>query len=148
MIRRPPRSTQSRSSAASDVYKRQPRDDVLGRAVREDETLEERVGREPVRAVNAGARRLARRVQAGQAGPPVQIRHDTAGVVVLRRRHRDELLGEVDPVLEEALVDGREPAAQEVRSELAGVEEDVVGPGPRQSWTIARETMSRGASSA
>ena len=26
MIRRPPRSTQSRSSAASDVYKRQPTD--------------------------------------------------------------------------------------------------------------------------
>src|SRR5450756_2561855 len=29
MIRRPPRSTQSRSSAASDVYKRQGPDDVL-----------------------------------------------------------------------------------------------------------------------
>src|SRR5680860_1923068 len=29
MIRRPPRSTQSRSSAASDVYKRQPLDAVL-----------------------------------------------------------------------------------------------------------------------
>src|SRR5680860_1876751 len=28
MIRRPPRSTQSRSSAASDVYKRQPRGDT------------------------------------------------------------------------------------------------------------------------
>src|SRR5665648_753958 len=28
MIRRPPRSTLSSSSAASDVYKRQPRDDV------------------------------------------------------------------------------------------------------------------------
>src|SRR5450756_359776 len=28
MIRRPPRSTQSRSSAASDVYKRQPRESV------------------------------------------------------------------------------------------------------------------------
>src|SRR5450756_3198810 len=32
MIRRPPRSTQSRSSAASDVYKRQ----VLGRASRHE----------------------------------------------------------------------------------------------------------------
>src|SRR5450756_1138448 len=29
MIRRPPRSTQSRSSAASDVYKRQPDTDLL-----------------------------------------------------------------------------------------------------------------------
>src|SRR5450756_1401656 len=29
MIRRPPRSTQSRSSAASDVYKRQPRRDGI-----------------------------------------------------------------------------------------------------------------------
>src|SRR5450756_3079297 len=33
MIRRPPRSTQSRSSAASDVYKRQP---MIGAAVRFD----------------------------------------------------------------------------------------------------------------
>src|SRR5680860_1904078 len=31
MIRRPPRSTQSRSSAASDVYKRQVRDRALAR---------------------------------------------------------------------------------------------------------------------
>src|SRR5450756_2375784 len=30
MIRRPPRSTQSRSSAASDVYKRQPREPPHG----------------------------------------------------------------------------------------------------------------------
>src|SRR5450756_1167171 len=32
MIRRPPRSTQSRSSAASDVYKRQALDRAAGRA--------------------------------------------------------------------------------------------------------------------
>ena len=30
MIRRPPRSTQSRSSAASDVYKRQGKDTIIG----------------------------------------------------------------------------------------------------------------------
>src|SRR5450756_3025508 len=35
MIRRPPRSTQSRSSAASDVYKRQLVDQVLAREVRQ-----------------------------------------------------------------------------------------------------------------
>eukprot|EP00657_Telonema_sp_P-1_P005593 TRINITY_DN23075_c0_g1_i1.p1 TRINITY_DN23075_c0_g1~~TRINITY_DN23075_c0_g1_i1.p1 ORF type:complete len:177 (+),score=57.43 TRINITY_DN23075_c0_g1_i1:107-637(+) len=37
MIRRPPRSTQSRSSAASDVYKRQQLDEALSQAVRGDE---------------------------------------------------------------------------------------------------------------
>ena len=33
MIRRPPRSTQSRSSAASDVYKRQELEDAMAKAV-------------------------------------------------------------------------------------------------------------------
>src|SRR5680860_1078758 len=36
MIRRPPRSTQSRSSAASDVYKRQNQNRVVGRRRRSD----------------------------------------------------------------------------------------------------------------
>src|SRR5680860_373058 len=35
MIRRPPRSTQSRSSAASDVYKRQVREEILFHAYHE-----------------------------------------------------------------------------------------------------------------
>src|SRR5450756_2470605 len=34
MIRRPPRSTQSRSSAASDVYKRQVYEQFLGKVIR------------------------------------------------------------------------------------------------------------------
>src|SRR5450756_2349815 len=37
MIRRPPRSTQSRSSAASDVYKRQDRDQESCRSRTEDD---------------------------------------------------------------------------------------------------------------
>src|SRR5450756_2978646 len=43
MIRRPPRSTQSRSSAASDVYKRQPLlavDEALGPVVPEEQFIE------------------------------------------------------------------------------------------------------------
>src|SRR5450756_3145239 len=41
MIRRPPRSTQSRSSAASDVYKRQVMDCLCSRLLHESPTVEE-----------------------------------------------------------------------------------------------------------
>src|SRR5450756_842933 len=56
MIRRPPRSTQSRSSAASDVYKRQVADDamlVVGRP-REGETDCHRLRRHHGRLARSG----------------------------------------------------------------------------------------------
>ena len=43
MLRRPPRSTQSRSSAASDVYKRQVRV-LLGRRERDDQRVHQALG--------------------------------------------------------------------------------------------------------
>src|SRR5665809_32982 len=41
MIRRPPRSTQSRSSAASDVYKRQVLLDALGSAIMDRDQVDQ-----------------------------------------------------------------------------------------------------------
>src|SRR5450756_406901 len=62
MIRRPPRSTQSRSSAASDVYKRQ-------------------------RRCGWGGRR-ARRSHRGRAGDPVPLVRGAGGVLRAGRRGR------------------------------------------------------------
>ena len=57
MIRRPPRSTQSRSSAASDVYKRQALDH-LGRGLGDDLEMDLLQGLRPLelRPVAAGRR--------------------------------------------------------------------------------------------
>src|SRR5450756_3256862 len=71
MIRRPPRSTQSRSSAASDVYKRQP----LHRAVRGDEG--DAFPHAALRAEPADVQRLgtqAERTAAGRLRPEQQVR--------------------------------------------------------------------------
>src|SRR5450756_972538 len=69
MIRRPPRSTQSRSSAASDVYKRQPwRARSVRAAGRRDEDLWTGDRRGRVRLWRGGCRRKPGAGGAGQAG--------------------------------------------------------------------------------
>src|SRR5450756_835787 len=73
MIRRPPRSTQSRSSAASDVYKRQQQD---------------RAGWLIVHAALAATPYLLRRQH-----------WDTAGTLLEQALHRDESPGTVGAVL-------------------------------------------------
>src|SRR5450756_1362664 len=82
MIRRPPRSTQSRSSAASDVYKRQVlfcQVDVTGRT--EIEPSAETLARNLLRYVSAW--KPAPRRQAVYAGEPAGLRHlESIGVSV------------------------------------------------------------------
>src|SRR5450756_3031730 len=68
MIRRPPRSTQSRSSAASDVYKRQDYDNAINSAVRK---LREALGDDSgaPRFIETSARRGYRFIGAIEAPP-------------------------------------------------------------------------------
>ena len=102
----------SRRSGAAGVGSEQlaggePRGDVVGDAVGEDQALEQRVGGQPVGAVDAGARGLAARVQAVEGGPAVEVDLDAAAGVVLRGGDRDEVGGEVEAVLAEAAtIDG------------------------------------------
>src|SRR5450756_301420 len=67
MIRRPPRSTQSRSSAASDVYKRQPQRSVLANLF---------VNREPTRFGLVSPQRMEERSRAllAELGLQVDVR--------------------------------------------------------------------------
>ena len=69
------------------------------RAGAEHEALGERVGGEPVGAVQAGAGALADRVQARERGPPVDVGGDPAHHVVGGRRDRHKLALGVDPGL-------------------------------------------------
>ena len=64
---------------------------VRGDPPAEDQPLQQRVGRQPVGAVHAGAGRLAAGVQARHRGPSVQVGGDPAGGVVRGRRDRDQL---------------------------------------------------------
>ena len=63
----------------------EPGREVVGDAAGEDEALEERVAREAVGAVDAGARRLAARVEALERRPSAQVGAHAAARVVLRR---------------------------------------------------------------
>src|SRR5450756_2834784 len=76
MIRRPPRSTQSRSSAASDVYKRQAGMDRL--AARDDRGRDDRRGREvaPLGVGGADADRLVGELGGERVAVRLAVRDD------------------------------------------------------------------------
>ena len=94
----------------------------LGGACSEHEAFGERVGGEAVRAVHAGARALADRVEAGQGGAPVQVAHDAADQVVGGGSDRDGLaLG-----VKAGLVAGGEHVREACWVDRAQVERDVV----------------------
>ena len=106
------------------------------RAAAEDEALAERVGREPVGAVQAGAGALADRVEALDAGrPPVEVGDDPAHHVVagggdrdaLRRRVQPGLLERGDDVREAPRVDHRHVEADRVRAGAPQQVEDRAG---------------------
>ena len=92
----------------------------VGDAAREDESLEQRVGGQPVRAVHAGAGGLAGRVEAGHVGAAPQVGADSAAGVVAGGRDRDQVGDGVDAVRAGGGQDGREPALPELRARGAG----------------------------
>ena len=118
-------------------------------AVAEDEPLEERVRRQAVRAVEAGARRTRRwpRGPGWSCGPSRSVR-DAAAHVVRRRDDRDGLRGDVDA----RSAGTRRRCWGSARARSAGF----LSVMSRSTWSapvrfisksMARATMSRGASS-
>ena len=104
------------------------------RPATEDEALEKRVRRQPVRAVDARGGTLAGGVEAGNLAAAVEIGHDPSDRVVRRRRDRDRRLGRVVAALREAPHQAREASAVD----LAQVEEH----GPARS-DLARDDVAR-----
>ena len=84
----------------------------------EDETLEERVRREPIRAVNARAGTLAGRVQPGSSVRPSRSVTIAAHRVVRRGRDRDRLDGGVEArILDRRHQDGKRSAVDRAQVE-------------------------------
>ncbi len=86
------------------------------------QAFEQRVAGQPVGAVHSGTGGLARGVESGQAGAPVQIRAHAAHGVMRRRPHRDQVGADVDVVLQAGGVDAREARCQVVGIEMRQVE--------------------------
>ncbi len=89
----------------------------------EHEALGERVRREPVGAVYAGARALTHRVEPRKRGPSVQVADDAAHQIVGGRGDRDELSLGIEPGVATSVEDVREA----IRLDRANVEQHVVG---------------------
>ena len=81
------------------------RRDRLDDAGAEHQAVEQRVRREPVRAVHAAARGLAARPRAREVAGAVEVGHDAAGQVVRGGRDRQEVVARVE-------ADGRAPTAR------------------------------------
>src|SRR5680860_1921653 len=99
MIRRPPRSTQSRSSAASDVYKRQPRklNKELYTSSEFEKFWEKISGRTTYRVSVDRESIISSAVTAIQAEDkiePLRIQVTRAGVKILRGGAKGEELGQ------------------------------------------------------
>src|SRR5256885_16363729 len=92
----------------------------------EDESFEERVGGEAIRAVETGASGFADGEEAGQGGLPVEVGADAAADVMRRRHHRDRLLRHVDPEGQAGRVDVREMLDEETLSQVPHGEEGAV----------------------
>src|SRR3546814_2219558 len=91
---------------------------MLRRRLAEDETFEQAVRRQAVRAVQPAFGHLARCVEAGKIGASVGVdRHSAAGIM-LRRHHRDRPLRHVDAQRQQLFVDvGKMPGDESGRSE-------------------------------
>ena len=82
-----------------------------------DEPLGDRVGGQPVRAVDAGARDLADRVEPGHARAPVEVGQHAAAGVVRGGRHRHGLPGQVEPGVAAGAEDAGEAPGEVVGAE-------------------------------
>ena len=79
------------------------------------ETFEQRRAGEPVRPVQAGARRLADRGQVADIGAAIKVGMHSPARVVGRGHHRDGFARDIDAVAEATLVDARKSFADEFR---------------------------------
>ena len=103
----------------------------------EDQQLRQRVGAEPVGAVDADAGGLPRGVQPLERGRPVDVGVDPAHHVVHDRADRDQLVHGVDAlVLQAQLPNEGKLGVDELRAEMAQVEVDDRTPGRVRRTTL------------
>ena len=130
---------------------RQPGRDVVGDPGSEHHALEQRVGRQPVGAVHAGAGHLAAGVEAlaGRSGRRRSVCDPAAGVVLRRGPPAAARWPGRSPAHGTAATIEGKRRSRNSRAQVPGVQQHVVAAGRRPSArTMARATTSRGARSA
>jgi hypothetical protein len=91
----------------------------------ENESFQQRIARQAVRAMHAGAGSLSGREQTRNAGPPIRIRSYSAHRVVRRRMHRNRSGGYVHAMFQTCLIHAREATADESRIHVGEIQKDV-----------------------
>ena len=114
--RRPARATSTPAIAPVDSGPTLPATIACTTRCAEHQAVEQRVGREPVRAVHAAARGLAARPQVRQRRRAVEVGDHTAGEVVRGRRDRQPVARGIEAGRPARLPDRREAAAGSRRS--------------------------------
>ena len=94
--------------------------------MRADQRFQQRIARQPVRAVQAGAGDFADGIKAGDLRLAIHIRQHAAALVMRRRHDRDRFLGDVDAVLQAGLVNVRKTFDDEARRLVRDVEQHVI----------------------
>ena len=103
-------------------------EDVPGRALAEHQAFQQRVGGEPVGAVEARLGHFAGGIEAGRVGPAVDIHHHAAAGVMLGGHDRDRLARDVDAEAHQLFVDVGEVLLHEIGLAVADVEMDIIEP--------------------
>src|SRR5260370_17309972 len=97
--------------------------------MRKDETLEQRITRQSVRAMQSGATYFANCIQAWQTCRAVHVRLDSATLIMRRRHNRDRLLRHVDAEAHTRLVNIRKALTQKLHRFVRDIEKDALGAG-------------------
>jgi hypothetical protein len=74
--------------------------------------LQQRIARQPIRPMHPRARRLPRRKQSRQRGPPMHVRPDPAHQIVRRRPHRNQVPRQLQPIPRQKRRNPRKPRLQ------------------------------------
>ena len=122
--------------------------DACAAARRKHERFQQRIARQPVRAVNARHADFARGVQPLDGGPAIDVRHHSAAGIVRRRDDGDRLRGDVELVTRQAgLVDMGKFRPDLLRGQVPQVEVGRIRrPASSAPCRWRSATMSRGAS--
>ena len=104
------------------------RGDVVGRRLPEHQAFEQRVGRQPVGAVEPRLGHFARGIEPGRIGTAVDIHQHPAAGIMLRGDDGDRLRRDVDAQPDELVVDVGEMLTDELGRLVADVEVDEIEP--------------------
>ena len=94
--------------------------------MRHDQPFEQRIARQPIRAMQPVAGHFADGIKAWQGRSAVHVRLDAAALIMRSRDHRNRLLRHIDPETETGFVNVRETLFQELGRPVCDIEENAL----------------------